>query len=89
MKNHAILFRNIKRKSSQARKNVNEGVNYHYHKWEPRSIEKFWTISTTSVINEQFYPIQYWEDLLDWAKSKISEPTKIQKLLMLVLELEI
>jgi ubiquinone/menaquinone biosynthesis C-methylase UbiE len=41
-------------------------------------IEFFWKVQTSSLIVEQFYPIEYWQDLIQWARSKIK--TKINKI---------
>jgi ubiquinone/menaquinone biosynthesis C-methylase UbiE len=44
---------------------------YQYHEWSPQSIEVFWDISTHNpFIRQQFYPMDYWEDLLGWAAEK-------------------
>lgn len=46
---------------------------YHYHEWSPRSIEFYYDICTNNpFIWKQFYPIEYWEDFLAWAASKIT-----------------
>lgn len=44
---------------------------YHYHVWSLESIQKFWQIATASIIVEQFYPEEYWQDLIKWAYSII------------------
>ena len=43
-----------------------------YHEWSPQSIEFYWNICTSNpLIRRLFYPMEYWEDLLAWAASKI------------------
>lgn len=45
---------------------------FHYHKWSTESIQRFWTIWTTNgALQKQFYPIEYWKDLLAWARLQI------------------
>jgi ubiquinone/menaquinone biosynthesis C-methylase UbiE len=45
---------------------------FHYHSWSTESIIRFWTIWTTNgALKNQFYPIEYWQDLLEWARSRI------------------
>jgi ubiquinone/menaquinone biosynthesis C-methylase UbiE len=45
----------------------------HYHEWSPESIKLYWNICTNNpLIRRQFYPIEYWEDLLAWAAQKIT-----------------
>lgn len=42
---------------------------FRYHFWSTESIRKFWAIWTTnSALRTQFYPIEYWKDLLAWAQ---------------------
>ncbi|MEM2772388.1 MAG: class I SAM-dependent methyltransferase, partial [Candidatus Pacearchaeota archaeon] len=53
---------------------------YHYHVWTSKSIEKFWQIHTNSLIKEQFYPIDYWIDLINWA-NKMIKHCNIDKIL--------
>ncbi len=50
-----------------------------YHVWSPESIQRFWTIWTTNgALQKQFYPIEYWKDLLAWARLQIrSTPSRI------------
>jgi len=44
-----------------------------YHEWSPQSIELYWNICTGNpLIRRQFYPMEYWEDLLGWAAAKIN-----------------
>ena len=44
-----------------------------YHEWSPQSIKAYWSICTSNpFIRAQFYPKEYWEDLLDWAAKKIT-----------------
>jgi ubiquinone/menaquinone biosynthesis C-methylase UbiE len=50
----------------------------HYCVWTKSMIEFFWKVQTSSLIVEQFYPIEYWQDLIQWARSKIK--TKINKI---------
>src|SRR5215813_4771943 len=45
----------------------------HYHEWSPQSIKLYWDICTNNTfIRKQFYPLEYWEDLLAWAAQKIT-----------------
>ena len=50
-----------------------------YHEWSQQSISRYWDISTNNpFIRRQFYPMEYWEDLLAWAARKIeTTPTTI------------
>ncbi len=52
---------------------------FHYHTWSTESIKRFWTIWTTNrALKTQFYPIEYWKDLLAWVRSQIpSTPSVI------------
>jgi ubiquinone/menaquinone biosynthesis C-methylase UbiE len=44
-----------------------------YHEWSVESIKRYWNICTSnSFIRAQFYPTDYWEDLLRWAAMRIS-----------------
>ncbi len=44
----------------------------HYHEWSPQSIKLYWDICTNNpFIQRQFYPIEYWQDLLAWGAQKI------------------
>jgi ubiquinone/menaquinone biosynthesis C-methylase UbiE len=47
---------------------------YKYHSWNLDSIKNYWKISTNNpfVVN-QFYPIEYWIDLIEWSQDKINE----------------
>lgn len=53
---------------------------YHYHTWTSQSIEKFWQIQTNSLIKEQFYPVDYWIDLINWF-TKLIKYNRIEKIL--------
>lgn len=45
---------------------------FHYHDWSDQSIKFFWDIwANNSALQKQFYPIEYWKDLLAWADSKL------------------
>ena len=45
---------------------------FHYHTWSIESIKLFWTIWTTNgALKKQFYPIEYWKDLLAWTRSQV------------------
>ena len=52
---------------------------FHYHSWSTESIKQFWTIWTTNgALKTQFYPIEYWKDLLAWTRSQIgSTPSMV------------
>src|SRR5262245_46546362 len=44
-----------------------------YHKWSPQSIKFFWNVCTSNPFaRAQYYPKDYWDDLLDWAAKGIS-----------------
>src|SRR4030095_12866170 len=46
---------------------------YHYHQWSPHSIKFYWDICTNNpFIRRQFYPLVYWEDLLEWSAQRIT-----------------
>lgn len=46
---------------------------YHYHEWSPESITSYWDICTNNpFIRRQFYPIDYWEDLLAWSNKRMT-----------------
>lgn len=62
------------------KKLLNDTHLYHYHIWTSKSIKKFWQISTSSLVNEQFYPIEYWYDIVNWAISNIKHLNKIKKI---------
>jgi ubiquinone/menaquinone biosynthesis C-methylase UbiE len=48
---------------------------YHYHQWSPDSIRSYWDVCTSNpFIRRQFYPLDYWEDLLAWSAQRISIP---------------
>jgi ubiquinone/menaquinone biosynthesis C-methylase UbiE len=50
-----------------------KGSKNHYHEWSPQSIKFYWDICTNNpFIRRQFYPKEYWEDLLGWATKKIT-----------------
>ena len=49
-----------------------EKMKYRYHQWSPESIKFYWDVCTNNpLIQSQFYPIEYWEDLLAWASQRI------------------
>jgi len=52
---------------------------FHYHSWSAQSIKKFWTIWTTNdALQKQFYPLEYWQDMLAWAGAQtMSVPAAI------------
>jgi ubiquinone/menaquinone biosynthesis C-methylase UbiE len=44
-----------------------------YHNWSPQNIKFFWTVcSNNPFTRAQYYPKDYWIDLLDWTAKKIS-----------------
>lgn len=44
-----------------------------YHEWSPQNIKFFWTVcSNNPFTRAQYYPSDYWIDLLDWTAKKIS-----------------
>ena len=44
-----------------------------YHEWSPQSIKSYWNVCTNNpIVRAQFYPKDYWDDLLDWAAKRIS-----------------
>jgi ubiquinone/menaquinone biosynthesis C-methylase UbiE len=48
---------------------------YHYHEWTPESIRVYWELSSSNpFIRAQFYPREYWVDLIEWAASRIAPP---------------
>lgn len=59
-------------------KNILIGKNYHCHEWDKNSIEYFWEVQTSSIISEQFYPMEFWEDFVRWFISKAGK--KINKI---------
>lgn len=45
---------------------------FHYHAWSTESIRRFWNIWTSNTaLLKQFYPLEYWTDLLAWARERI------------------
>ena len=52
---------------------------YRYHEWSPESIRLYYEICTDNPFTrQQFYPLEYWEDLLRWAVPRIpSSPLKV------------
>jgi 2-polyprenyl-3-methyl-5-hydroxy-6-metoxy-1,4-benzoquinol methylase len=63
-----ILFRNITRKKVKFKDELS-----HYCVWTKSMIDFFWKVQTSSLIVEQFYPIEYWYDLVEWARPKINK----------------
>lgn len=55
------------------------GARYHYHEWAPQSIEFYWDICTHNpFIRRQFYPMDYWDDLLYWVATQLkTRPSSI------------
>jgi ubiquinone/menaquinone biosynthesis C-methylase UbiE len=52
-----------------------EGCKRLYHEWSPQSIKSYWSACTNNpFVRAQFYPSDYWEDLLEWAAKNISTP---------------
>jgi ubiquinone/menaquinone biosynthesis C-methylase UbiE len=51
---------------------------YRYHQWSPESVKLYYEICTNNpFIRKQFYPLEYWEDLLRWARQRITPPLKV------------
>jgi ubiquinone/menaquinone biosynthesis C-methylase UbiE len=52
-----------------------ENSKYQYHNWSPQSISVYWdTWTHNPFLRNQFYPIEYWQDLLLWANQRIATP---------------
>jgi ubiquinone/menaquinone biosynthesis C-methylase UbiE len=46
---------------------------HQYHEWSEQSIQHFWNLWTSnSFLQRQFYPAEYWQDLLAWADQRLS-----------------
>jgi ubiquinone/menaquinone biosynthesis C-methylase UbiE len=43
-----------------------------YHRWDSDSIASFWGVCVANpLINQQFYPLSYWDDLVLWVGARI------------------
>ena len=49
-----------------------QGCRGSYHEWSPQSIQSYWSACTNNpFVRHQFYPNEYWNDLLAWTAKKI------------------